>query len=102
MIQNIIDFVNDPAVCTLSFYVLAAGFLYLSRFVIRPAAFVEARPAAVMQDFTVHTRPAAECRCNFFTIWILSCVRIRTYPSEDPDSEPDLRPVRKDRICAIY
>jgi len=82
----LIDFINDPTICTLSFLVLTAGFLYISRLIVRQPAYFEAKPAGMVADFTVRNIAAADYRTHSAIIWMISCVRIRTYPSEDPDA----------------
>jgi hypothetical protein len=77
---------NDPAIYMLSFLVLTAGLMYLGRLIGRPNAYFAAKPAALLIDRSFQDTTVLNCGSHSVIIWILSCVRLKTYPPEDPDA----------------
>ncbi|MGG3693940.1 hypothetical protein [Heyndrickxia ginsengihumi] len=85
MTQNLMDFMNDPIIYTLSFMFLTVGLIYLSRLIGKPSSYVSAKTTTILVDHKIQKKPTCDSSNHSVIIWILTCVRRKECPNDADD-----------------
>ncbi|MED1201553.1 hypothetical protein [Heyndrickxia acidicola] len=84
--QYILDFTNDPLIC--SFYVsiiLAIGLAYIcNRFIFKPSSYLYTNPSSLMINGEKKKDLQKSPNHHPIILWIIQCVRRKDCPQEDP------------------